>query len=262
MGTRIQKDKMNQNKQINVLFVGETYTNMQTHIKGFEVAFLGEYVDASTWFKNALKKYPDVALVHMPNQVAFDRFPKALDELKKFDVLILSDIGRDSLLLYPERHKVPMGPNRLKIIKEFVETGGGLVMSGGYFSFQGFRGMSNYHETPIEDVLPVFINDRDDRIETPEGVVPEIVEPEHLITRGIPERWPMFLGYNKLKIKEDAVLIAKCAKDPFIAVHSHENGRTMAFASDLAPHWGTAFVTWEYYPTFWYQSIKWLAKKI
>lgn len=252
---------MIQNNQINVLFVGETWATDITHIKGFDVVHLGGYEDCSVWLKNALRRYPDVNLVHMPNHVALGEFPKTLDELKKFDVLILSDIGKNTLILYPEMFKVPMGPNRLDIIKKFVETGGALVMGGGYLSFQGFRGIANYHKTPIEDVLPVFINDHDDRVETPDGAIPAIVEPNHPIVKGIPEKWPMFLGYNKLKIKDGATLIAKYNEDPFIAVWSHENGRAMVFASDLAPHWGTAFAKWEYYPTFWYQSIRWLAGK-
>lgn len=253
--------------KINVLFVGETWTSFTTHVKGFLVGpSLGGYDDFSTWLKNALKQHPDVNLTHMPNYLAFSEFPRTLDELKKFDVLFLSDVPKDNILLSPElmdatyRGKYPMGPNRLDIVKRYVENGGGLLMCGGYVSFQGYQGIANWHGSPVEDILPVHISDHDDRVDTPEGIAPEIIEPDHPIMKGISEKWPIFLGYNRLKVKEGATLIAKCGEDPFIAVQSYRDGRTMAFASDLSPHWGVAFVEWEHYSKFWYQAIKWLAK--
>jgi len=42
----------------------------------------------------------------------------------------------------------------------------------------------------------------------------------------------------------------------------HIKGRTAAFASDCSPHWApTGFTTWEYYPRFWDQLVRWLAGK-
>jgi uncharacterized membrane protein len=249
-------------RRIRVLFVGEAWPTIELHIKGFDVVPLGGYQDYSVWLKKALGVYQDVEIIHMPNCMASDEFPNTLANLKKFDVLILSDVGSNTLVLYPERLRVPMGPNRLNLIKEFVNGGRGVVMIGGYMSFQGIRGMANYHGTPIEEILPVYISKQDDRVEVPEGMIPEIVDREHLVVKGITgAKWPMFLGYNKLKLKEGAALIARYRDDPFIAVTSYGGGRTMAFASDLAPHWGTAFVGWEYYPKFWYQAIRWLAKR-
>jgi uncharacterized membrane protein len=250
-------------QRIKVLFVGETWLVCKFHVKGFDIVPLGGYEDFSIWPKNALKKYPDVNIVHLPNHIALGGFPKTVEELQNYDILVLSDVGRNTLTFYPEMFKVPMGPNKLELIKNFVKKGGGLVMCGGWMSFQGFRGMANYHGTPIEEILPVEISNQDDRVETPEGVKPKIVNTAHPILRGIPhDNWPLFLGYNKLKTKDKATLIAKFGDNPFITVCSYEKGRTMAFASDISPHWGTAFAKWEYYPVFWYQTIKWLSKKI
>jgi len=254
----------NKDKPINVLLAGETYASYNIHIKGLEVLHFGGYQDTAVFFKNAMKKYSDINLVHMPDHMISTDFPKTLEEIKKFDVIIISDIGKYTLLFYPweKWFGVPMGPDRLELIKEFVAEGGGFIMCGGWVSFQGWGEMARYHGTPIEEVLPVFISDRDDRVEKTEGITPEIIKPEHPIVEGIPpDSFPMFSGYNKLKIKEDATLIAKCAEDPFIAVHSYGNGRTMAFASDIAPHWGAEFIKWEYYSPFWYQSVKWIAKR-
>ena len=46
-------------------------------------------------------------------------------------------------------------PNRLKLLRDYVAGGGGLMMIGGYFSFQGINGGARWHKTPVEEVLPV-----------------------------------------------------------------------------------------------------------
>ena len=60
-------------------------------------------------------------------------------------------------------------PNRLELVKEYVIEGGGLVMAGGYLSFQGIYGTARYHRSPIEDVLPVSMQPTDDRVENLRG---------------------------------------------------------------------------------------------
>ena len=49
--------------------------------------------------------------------------------------------------------------------------------------------------------------------------------------------------------------------DPLIVVGQAGKGRSMAFTSDLAPHWGTDFVKWSHYGAFCCQAIHWLAEK-
>lgn len=252
---------MNTRRKIKVLLVGETWIVLKFHVKGFDVVPLGGYEDFSRWFREALQAYSDLEVVHLPNHLVMGVFPKDVDELRQHDVLVLSDVGRNTLAFYPDFFQVPMGPDRFPAIREFVQGGGGFIMCGGWMSFQGFRAMAGYHGSPIEEVLPVCISESDDRVEMTDGVQPEILFPEHPILQGIPrEEWPLFLGYNRLKAKGGATVLAQCNGDPFIVVWEYGKGRTMAFASDLAPHWGSAFVNWRYYAQFWYQSICWLAK--
>ncbi|NSW76654.1 MAG: cytoplasmic protein [Candidatus Atribacteria bacterium] len=251
------------NEMIKVLLVGETWIVLKFHVKGFDVVPLGGYEDFSRWFREALKAYPDVEVIHMPNHVALSAFPHTVDELKTYDVVILSDTGCNTLTFYPDFFQVPMGPDKLSVVREFVEQGGGLVMCGGWMSFQGVRAIANYHGSAIEEVSPVSLLRDDDRVETTAGVKPAVLLPEHPVVRGIPpQEWPLFLGYNRLQLKGGAICVASCGEDTFIAVWEYGKGRTMAFASDLAPHWGNAFVEWKYYAQFWYQTIKWLAKKM
>jgi uncharacterized membrane protein len=248
--------------KIKVLFVGETWIVSKFHIKGFDVVPLGGYEDFSVWFQKGLGTYQDLEVFHMPNHMAMGLFPSTLDTLREYDVLVLSDVGRNTLTFYPDVFRVPMGTDRLTLIRDFVQQGGGLLMCGGWMSFQGFRGMANYHGSPVEEALPVSLCEGDDRVETPEGVKPEFIVDRHPIVEGIPkDSWPLFLGYNRLHAKEGAAVLARVGNDAFIVVWEYGRGRAMAFASDLAPHWGSAFVNWEYYPKFWYQSIQWLAGK-
>lgn len=253
---------MSSQEKVRVLFVGETWIVLKFHVKGFDVVPLGGYEDFSRWFQEALKVYPDIEVVHLPNHVALSAFPKDLKDMKQYDVVVLSDVGSNTLTFYSDVFQVPMGPDRLSVIRDFVANGGGLVMSGGWMSFQGFRSMANYHGSPVEEVLPVYIEDGDDRVETTEGIRPEILLPNHPVMQGIPEKdWPLFLGYNRLRTKEGATLLTRCGEDPFIVIWEYGKGRSMAFASDLAPHWGSAFVEWKYYAQFWYQSLRWVAHK-
>lgn len=49
--------------------------------------------------------------------------------------------------------------------------------------------------------------------------------------------------------------------DPMIVVWSFGKGRAMAFASDIAPHWGAGFQKWKFYEQFWDQALDWLASR-
>ncbi|MFB0517458.1 MAG: glutamine amidotransferase, partial [Candidatus Neomarinimicrobiota bacterium] len=77
------------------------------------------------------------------------------------------------------------------------------------------------------------------------------------------ETCPVFTGYNRLKAKPNAEVIAKVQEfgDPFVVVGTYGKGKSMAFASDVAPHWGAGFMKWPGYDRFWVQAIRWLGTK-
>jgi uncharacterized membrane protein len=218
------------------------------------------YEEAVKWIRKALdtEKFD---FVYLPSHKVPAEFPKTEAELNQFDVVILSDVGADSLLLSPETFQKSIRmPNRLKSLKNYVENGGSLCMIGGYLTFQGIDAKGRYHNTEIEEILPVNLSAYDDRKEVPEGFNLELKDTKHPITKDIPKKWPYFLGYNKLELKEDAQLLAEYNGDPIISVREVGRGRTMAFASDCAPHWGSPeFCEWEYYSVFWQQAVNWLS---
>lgn len=216
---------------------------------------------------DAWRKNPRYEVSYLTGWDALAKFPETPEALAAYDVVILSDVDSDSLVLYPPERsaRAPMGPNRLKSIREYVRQGGALLMIGGYATFTGRHNAGNYHGTPVEEALPVnCLGQDDDRMETPEGVTVDVKKADHPILRGID--WspsPIFNGYNRLEVKQGAQVLAsfKETGDPLLVVWKFGKGRSMAFASDIAPHWGAGFQDWKYYEQFWNQALEWLGTR-
>ncbi len=245
-----------------VLLAGETWVSTTTHYKGFNYFSATTIGEGYTPIMNALAK-EGIECDHIPAHLVQSTFPTTLEELNKYDVVMLSDLGSDSLLLSDEvfitsRRTV----NRLVLLKQYVAAGGSLMMVGGYLSFTGFAGSAHFKGTEIEQILPVDMLCYDDRAERPEGVVPVVANTAHPVFKGIDGEWPFFLGYNRLVQKAEGEVIATVNGDPFIAVRQYEKGRTLAFSSDMSPHWGSPeFVGWKYYSTLLANMVRWLAGK-
>ena len=250
-------------RTLRVLLAGESWMTQGTHIKGFASYSTGDYEEGHEPLLNALDR-GGVETTYLPNHLATTRFPSTVEELKAFDVLILSDCPADTLLLHRDTFVNGMRtPNRLAAIARFVAAGGGLLMIGGYMSFGGLGGKANYRLSPLARALPVSILPGDDRIECPQGVSPEVIRGDHPVLEGIDPEWPWFLGYNKLEARPEAAVLLETEGDPFLAVSEIEHGRSAAFASDCSPHWGSpAFVSWGGYTPFWNRLIAWLAGEV
>jgi len=229
------------------------------HVKGFDSFTTSSYQEGAKPMIEALEQAGH-KVTYLPNHLAPNEFPQSVEGLQEHDVVILSDIGANTLLL-PDQTFVnsERSPNRLKLIHDYVASGGGLLMVGGYLTFQGIEGKAAYRGTPVETALPVELLATDDRVESPDGVVPDIVQADHPVLDGLTE-WPHFLGYNRATLKSEATLLAKVGDDPFIAVTDYQQGRSAIFASDCGPHWGPPeFVSWQHYGRLWENLVTWLA---
>jgi uncharacterized membrane protein len=243
-----------------VLLVGESWVSSSTHLKGFDF-FSSTYYATGGDFLIAALRSRGVTVTHQPSHEAARSFPFELSKLQEHHVVILSDIGANTLLLPPdvflEGKRVP---NRLELIKEYVLQGGGLVMAGGYLSFQGIYGSARYHRTPIEEVLPVSMLPIDDRIEKPQGINPAVTRKDHPITQGIEGDWPYLLGFNEVKPKENGDVLATVGEYPLLVAGSFGRGRGVAWTSDVGPHWcPKEFVDWIGYSQLWQRIIAWVA---
>ena len=252
----------NEEMAVRVLFAGESWITITTEIKGVDQFTLNGYGEGTRWVREALE-LDGVDVIHLPNHAAIRQFPATAEALKEYDCVILSDIGSNTLLLHPETTELSKRtPNRLQGIHDYVSGGGGLVMVGGYMSFQGIEGKAHYHDTPVEKCLPVVMLPYDDRVEMPQGFQPVCAAMEHPILAGIPKEWPVALSYNRIKPKPDAKVLLYYEEDPILAVWDYGGGRSAALAIDAAPHGAPPeMLNWKYYYQFWQQLVRWLVRR-
>jgi uncharacterized membrane protein len=243
-----------------VLIAGESWVTHSIHQKGFDSFTTTAYEEGVGPLREALERGGCV-VEYMPNHVAASAFPDRATDLAAFDAILLSDIGSNTLLLHSETfaRSVPR-PDRLAALGEYVASGGGLVMVGGYLTFAGIEAKARWAGTPVEAALPVTIAEVDDRVEVPAGVSPSVQLPDHPIVAGLPRSWPALLGYNRVSPKVGAEVVVTVGSDPLLVAGSHGQGRGVAFTSDCGPHWcPPPFVAWAGYATMWRQLVAWVA---
>ena len=244
-----------------VLLAGESWMSYTTHVKGFDSFYTSTYETGEKWLKAALEA-GGYEVTFLPNHLANEEFPFTMEELKQYDLVILSDIGANTLLLpgatFNRSEKMP---NRCNLIRDYVNDGGALLMVGGYLTFSGVDAKGKWHDTAVQEVLPVEVLTVDDRMEHCEGVHAEVTLPDHPAFAGIEGEWPPVLGYNKSTIKPEAELAATVCGDPFIAFGSYGEGKSAVFSSDCSPHWAPPeFCNWKYYDVLFKNILDYIVK--
>jgi uncharacterized membrane protein len=200
--------------------------------------------------------------VHLPAHLVPAEFPSTADELAGYDVVVLSDIGANSIQLAPAVfERATAGADRLGVLRSWVTAGGGLLMIGGYLSFTGFEGKAAYRNTVLHELLPVELLAEDDRVELPAGATAQVNEPGHPALGGVSGDWPALLGYNRVRPRPGTSVLATVGADPLVAVAERGSGRTAVFTSDCSPHWAPeAFCEqWDGYTLVFGGLVEWLA---
>jgi Putative glutamine amidotransferase len=145
-----------------VLLCGESWVTHSLHIKGVDSFTTSSYTEGAGRLREALAA-SGIDAEYLPGHLVPAQFPGSAGELAGFDVVILSDIGANSLLLSPDTfERSAVAPNRIDELGRYVSGGGGLLMIGGYLSFAGIDGKARYHGTAVEYALPVTIGETDD----------------------------------------------------------------------------------------------------
>ncbi len=208
-------------------------------------------------------------------------FPRTLPALLEYDVVINSDIPKESF-----------SPEQLENTARLVEDyGGGFVMIGGKKAF----GAGGYHRTVMNKFIPVAMERDVDTANRTFQMAPNPQALRHplMAIAATPaenaEIWttkfPLLRGYNRVgRAKPGAIVLGTDPTEaneygPRVIMAAQEigKGRTFAFTSDSTRTWGTEFETeWgeklnparalterncdaRYYRQFWVNAIHWLA---
>lgn len=247
--------------KIKVLFAGESWFYCKTETKGVDQFSVSGYETEIERVRSFTKEYAEIE--HVPAHMVMEGFPETLEELKKYDLVIISDVGANSFLLPPRTFlNSEESPNKLQLIADYVADGGAFGMMGGYLSYMGFEAKGAYKRTAIEEILPVTMLEGDDREEHPEGFAFDMVKGAEEFLVGCNEKWGRLLGYNKLQIKDRGKIVLEYNNDPILALGEYGNGRVFAWASDCAPHWmPQEFCESANNKALWKNVFYWCAKK-
>lgn len=245
-----------------VLIAGESWVTQSTHIKGVDSFTTSSYVVGVEPLRRALESRGH-QVTHLPAHLVPAQFPADADALAAYDVVVLSDIGANSLQLAPEvfEQAVP-GTDRLGALSAWVRNGGGLLMVGGYLSFTGFEAKGAFRNTVLHEVLPVELLPEDDRVELPAGGRAAVTAADHPALGGVAGEWPLLLGYNRVLPRPGTEVLATLGSDPLVAVAPYGSGRSAVFTSDCSPHWApTPFCEeWDGYARVFGGLVEWLAR--
>lgn len=243
-----------------ILLLGESWFVYSVHQKGFDAFYTSEFTLGGVEFSAALREVGHL-VEHLPAHEIATRLPTDAAALREIaDVVVVSDVGANTFQVPPVTfsHSVP-SPDRSEVLREFVASGGGVLMVGGYLTFSGIDAKARWGRTPLAEALPVTVLDRDDRVEIAAGATPTVLG-EHAVTAGLDAVWPALLGLNEVIAKPEATVLAECAGHPLLVLGEYGAGRSGAFTSDLAPHWAPPeFLEWEGYGVLFDRLVRWLA---
>jgi uncharacterized membrane protein len=94
---------------------------------------------------------------------------------------------------------------------------------------------------------------------------PVVANNTHPIMRGLPlDATPALQGYNVTSEKASvlaSILMKTPFGEPLLAAQPFGLGRSLAFTSDAAAHWGALWVNWPGYTPFWAQALRWTLRQ-
>ena len=151
-------------KEEHVLYVGDWVFHLGPMF--IETPFGSETKDADLHFygerlTEALEHLVDVT--PLANWELYRLEPGKLEEFLNQSVcLIISDVEAKCFHLYPgffdrarRENRVVTFPDRLRVIKEWINDGGGLMMLGGWLSYSGVQARAGWGRSTFSTVLPV-----------------------------------------------------------------------------------------------------------
>lgn len=219
------------------------------------------------WLKDALESSGEHQVTSVPTWEFYKLGPGEYEKiLAEVDVLIFSDVEAKNFQLAPsffDRQKFGTAiltfPDRIRLTVEAIHAGKAAMFLGGWLSFTGEMGKGGWNRTRLRDIMPVHCLDYEDLVESTEGFTAQVTSAgERSFANLDLNTFPPILGYNKTLPRADCdlLLTIKETGDPLVAHGNFGRGRTLAYMSDPAPHWGCNFVFWEQYAAFWLACLE------
>jgi uncharacterized membrane protein len=195
-----------------------------------------------------------------------DGFPQSADQLFQYDALVFDDVESEMFT-----------QDQLALVREFVShRGGGFLMLGGQESFAS----GNYHRTPLEELLPVYINTKHKRGEsssfrmqlTREGwLAPWVrVKTSELEEHKRIEQMPAFRTVNLVRRNKPGAVVLMEVQDgngqtlPALVAREFGHGRVAAMLIGDFWRWGLGREdpSNEDMAKSWRQMIRWLVADV
>ena len=196
--------------------------------------------------------------------IDFSKPPVSLD-FEKYDVILLGDIDASAI-----------HPDNLSLIRQRVSKGAGLLLMGGYHSFDA----GGYGNTTLAPAFPVELTKgRSQPFDMPVLPAFQTSEPtrikllsEHPITALVPEpenakAWENLkplLSINRLgkpRVEPGVKVLAASEKgEPILVTGEFGNGRVLAFAGDTTYQWWLSGDQ-QIHKQFWRQAVLWLLQR-
>lgn len=249
-----------------VLLAGETFHTTSLTSKGYDPGLSASYSNGALRYIEGLRA-EGIEVIQLGGERCEAEFPRSMDQLAAYSAVVLSDIGALSLLLTPESRSGRRSVNRLNLLREWVEQGGGLMMAGGYCSYQGVDGHALYSGTDVEECLPIQCMTGPDAVESPEGLSPDALQDNHPIIAGLPPTFPFVLGVNRVTPRRQDDVVLSCKRRngslPLLVAGHYGHGRSLAWTTDIGPHWlSQDFMAWAGYDRLMANMIRWLCFEI
>jgi uncharacterized membrane protein len=236
----------------------------------FNYAFKGtDIFNYGKWLKEAIESTGRHQVASVPAWEFYRLPPGRYEEiLQEYDVVVFSDVEAKNFQLDPSFFdrsrfgKQPLTfPDRVRLTVDALHRGTHMMFLGGWLSFNGEMGKGGWGRTQLREILPVECLPYEDLRESTEGFRGQAVAGDHPILQGIDlGGMPPILGYNIVRPRPECEVIAAWAgtADPMFAAGRFGKGRSLAYTSDPAPHWGCNFVYWDQYAKLWTNAVDWL----
>jgi uncharacterized membrane protein len=124
-------------KKLKVLFAGEGIYILTSIYKGRDSFNMGSYLEHGTFFIKALEDN-NIDYDYIPTNKVAEEFTWTLEELKQYDVVVVSDVGSDTFLISKRCMEGEKTPNRLNSSSSMFLMAGDLSCGVGIFPLQGF----------------------------------------------------------------------------------------------------------------------------